>query len=119
METALQQQLVAAQFERACDLRAVFVEGGDVGALLLVGLAVEVAKAAARDADVGDVHVAVDLPRHHAGVGHHASAHLVGCACQQGQRRLVVEPVGLLARERLAAAAFVQYVFHLRFVLRS
>ena len=62
-----------------------------------VGLAVEIAEPATRDADVGDVDIAVDLPGHHLRVGNHGAAYLVGHERQLLQRGLVVEPVGLLA----------------------
>ena len=57
----------------------------------------EIAEPATRDADVGDVDIAVDLPGHHLRVGNHGAAYLVGHERQLLQRGLVVEPVGLLA----------------------
>ena len=97
MQAALQQQLVAAQTERAVDFFAVLLHRGDERPVGLVGFAVEVAELAARNADVGDVDVAVDLPGHHLRVGNHGAAYLVGHERQLLQRGLVVEPVGLLA----------------------
>ncbi len=97
MQAALQQQLVAAQLQRTVDLLAVLGQRGDECPVCLVGLAVEIAEPATRDADVGDVDIAVDLPGHHLRVGNHGAAHLVGHERQLLQRSLVVEPVGLLA----------------------
>ena len=97
MQAALQQQLVAAKLQRTVDLLAVFGQRGDECPVCLVGLAVEIAEPATRDADVGDVDIAVDLPGHHLRVGNHGAAHLVGHERQLLQRSLVVEPVGLLA----------------------
>ena len=112
VQAALQQQLVAAQTERAVDFFAVLLHRGDERPVGLVGFAVEVAELAARNADVGDVDVAVDLPRHDLRIGNHGAAHLVGHQRQLLQRGFVVEPVGFFARERLPPPAFVVDALH-------
>ena len=109
MQPALQQQLVAAQRKRLCDLFAVLLARGDEGALRIVGLAVEIAELAARDADVGDIDVAVDLPRHDRRVGDRRTPYGVGRCGQLLHGRAFVERIGFVARERLAPHGLVEY----------
>ena len=109
MQPALQQQLVAAQRKRLRDLFAVLLARGDEGALRIVGLAVEIAELAARDADVGDIDVAVDLPRHDRRVGDRRTPYGVGRCGQLLHGRAFVERIGFVARERLAPHGLVEY----------
>lgn len=89
VQAALQQQLVAAEAERFGDLGVVLFDGRDEGLLGLVRTAMEVAELTPRQADVRDVHVAVDLPRHHFGIGTPA-AQRVGNVAQFGYGSLFV-----------------------------
>ncbi len=111
MQPALQQQLVGAQFERTVDLLAILGECGNERPLGLVRLAVEVAEAAARDADIGYVDIAVDLPRDDRLVVDRLAAQHVGRLAELVQRRTVVKHIGLLARQRLALQALFIYWF--------
>ena len=109
MQPALQQQLVAAQRKRLRDLFAVLLARGDEGALRIVGLAVEIAELAARDADVGDIDVAVDLPRPDRRGGDRRTPYGVGRCGQLLHGRAFVERIGFVARERLAPHGLVEY----------
>lgn len=111
VQTALQQQLVAAEGEHPLDFLLVFVERGDESPLRLVGFAVEIAEAAARNADVGDVHVAVDLPGHDLRVGRYGTAHAVSRESQLLQGGLFVKPIRLLRREGITLQTFFVYLF--------
>ena len=105
MQTALEQQLVAAEGDGFANLLTVFVKGGDVGAVPVGEAAVEVAEFAATDADVGNVDVAVDLPGD--GVaGVELAATGVGCGHQFGQRNVVPQREGFVEGERVAGDGF-------------
>ncbi len=99
VQPALQQQLVAAQPESLLDLAVVLLAGSDEVLLRLVRLAVEVAEAAARNADVRDVDVAVDLPGDDLWVGNRFAPQPVGRGSQLEERRFVVEPPRLVGRQ--------------------
>ena len=105
MKASLQQQLVAAQAERLGNLGVVLLEGGDKGLFGLVGAAMEVAELAPRQADVRDVHVAVDLPGHHLGIGAPA-AQRVGNPAQFGNGGLFVEGECLVRGNPFAGERF-------------
>lgn len=62
MQSALQQQLIAPQSKRLVDFPHVLVDRRHIGPFPVVRLAVEIAELAARDADVRNIDVAVDLP---------------------------------------------------------
>ena len=66
--------MVASEGEHLLGLAEVLLERGDIVFFDLVRLAVEVAEAASRGADIRGVDVAVNLPRHNLGVAHHGRA---------------------------------------------
>lgn len=73
--------------------------------------AVEIAEAAARDADVRGIDVAVYLPRYDIGVGDLLAPECVSLRRQFGQRRFVIEPAGFAERQRFAVASLGEYLF--------
>ena len=105
VEAALQEQLVASQAQGLLDLGVVGFGGGEVGGAV-VGAAVEVAELAARNADIGDVHVAVYLPRDGVGVLHCTAAQGVGQPEELGGRYRPVEMEGFVEGERCPVERF-------------
>jgi hypothetical protein len=59
--------------------------------LLLVGLNMEVAEATPRDADIGDIYIAVNLPSNHLGILYHLATPPVGQGAKLPQGGFEVE----------------------------
>ena len=105
VQAALEQDLVAAQGDGLFDLAEQFFAAEDV-ALRIAGRAGKRAEAAAADADVGVVDVAIDVVGA-VGLGVQPPAHGVGGA---GQRRQVVrlqQPQPFVGRQPPAASAII------------
>ena len=109
VQAALQQQLVAAQPQGLLYLGVIGFGGRDVGGAL-AGPAVEIAELTARDADVGDVDVAVYLPGHGTGLFHCTAAQCVGQAEKPCGRDRFVEPQRFVESERHRSSALPRMV---------
>ena len=122
VQAALQQQLVAAQPQGLLYLGVIGFGGRDVGGAL-AGPAVEIAELTARDADVGDVDVAVYLPGHGTGLFHCTAAQCVGQAEKPCGRDRFVEPQRFVESERHPVERFAADGFEIHrvfpFCMRS
>ena len=79
----------------------------------LVWLAVEVAEATSRYADIRSVDVAVNLPSYNIFVGHHFGAQTVGVGGKFVQWCVVPQLQRLLAREFFVRQSFVVYLLQI------
>ena len=93
MVAALQQQLVSSPLEGLPDFFPVGIHGGDIG-LCMAGDAVEVAELAIRDAHVGGIDVAIDLPAYFS-VGHLLFSEFIRHMHQVGQWRFLEQKKAL------------------------
>ena len=109
MQTALQQQLVATESEHLLDFGNVLLKCGYEVSLGLVGFAVEVAKTTPRNTDIGNVDIAVNLPRHDRRVIDTLTAQAIGYRCQFGQRS-IPERKSLLSRQSLTIESLIEDV---------
>ena len=112
MQSALQQQLVAPQSKRLVDFPHVLVDRRHIGPFPVVRLAVEIAELAARDADVRNIDVAVDLPCDRA--ARHVLLPQLPCQRHQFvQRPRFIKDEGFVGGQEIESEGFAVDFFHI------